>query len=407
MTYNKPFDQMAPTAARLMLRYSWFMGMYYTMQFYECHDLPFKTLATNGVSVWVDPKFWGQLDRDRKMTAVAHELGHKVFMHPSRLGARNPFIWNIAGDHVINLMLQESGFKPLADMTIDGKPFNWFCDPEYKDWTTEAVYDDLMDKAHEEHKKQGGSKTFEEFTEEMVGTAKDLVRFGETPDGQPEEAPTDRPKETEQEFENRVRHELKAADQAAKMAGNVPAWMKRALESADHVRVHWYEVVEQHLKSMSIADYSWSRFSRREFIKTGVIAPDLYQPAMGGVRMYIDASGSCWDDLPVFNHHMKDIWEEVKPKWIEVRYFQTTVNHEYDQRFDRGDAEVQVHQVGGGGTNFSWLADDLEDCEERPEVCLFLTDMEGRFGREPDIPVIWVSVSQISTAPFGEVVNVN
>ena len=238
-----------------------------------------------------------------------------------------------------------------------------------------------------------------------LGPMADIVHFGETPDGSKDGETVG---ESVKDFEQRVRKELKEATQMAKLAGNAPNWMDNAIKNADHVRVPWHEVLVEYMKALSIADYSWSRFNRREFIKTGVLAPDMWQPAMGGVRVYIDASGSCWDALPKFNKHLKDVWEQTKPKWVEVRYFQTEVNHEYDQRFERGEGEIDVREVGGGGTNFSWLADDLADCEERPEVCLFLTDLEGGFGREPeDIPVIWVCVTEHTQVPFGEVINVN
>src|SRR6266566_731731 len=142
MNTCKPFAA-GETAVRMMLRYPWFMGLYYSMQLYEDADMPMKTLATNGVSIWIDPTFWGQLSRDHRMTAIAHEMGHKMLLHMTRRGDRNPFMWNIAGDHVINLMLKESGFAPLAGLTINGNPWSWFCDDKYKGWTTERVDDDI------------------------------------------------------------------------------------------------------------------------------------------------------------------------------------------------------------------------------------------------------------------------
>ena len=111
----KPFTQTSETAVRLMLRYPWFMGLYYSMRIFESRDLPYKTLMTNGVSIWVDPDFWSQLSKEHRMTAVAHELGHKMFFHHSRMGERDPRIWNIAGDHVINLVLKESDGELVLD----------------------------------------------------------------------------------------------------------------------------------------------------------------------------------------------------------------------------------------------------------------------------------------------------
>ncbi len=248
----KPFEGMSETAVRLMLRYPWFMGLYYSMRIYECKDLPTKTLATNGTAIWVDPGFWSQLTRDQRMTAVAHEMGHKMLLHCARLGERNRYVWNIAGDHVINLMLTESGFTPLKDMTINGQPWSWFCDEKYKGWTTEAVYDDVMNKAQEECKKQTG-KTIDEWAKEGIGDAADMVDFGENPDGTQDgkgKGP-DGKGESIAEYEQRVRRELKEAEQMSKIAGNCPAWMDRALGNADHIKVNWFDVLEQYLKSLS------------------------------------------------------------------------------------------------------------------------------------------------------------
>src|SRR5574337_917215 len=151
----RPFTQMSETAVRLALRVQYIMGLYYSLQFYEDESIP--TLCVNGVACWVNPKFWNQLTRDQKLTATAHEIGYKMLLHPTRRGGRDPFIWNVAGDYVINLMLVESGFVPLKDMTIDGKPWSWCCDEKYAGMTTEQVYDAIIKEAEEKHgSTQGG-----------------------------------------------------------------------------------------------------------------------------------------------------------------------------------------------------------------------------------------------------------
>jgi predicted metal-dependent peptidase len=421
-TSYKHFAEAQNTSVRLMLRFPWLMGLYYSMTIFEETSDLVPTLATNGTSMWVNPHFWHQLDRDQKMTAFAHEVGHKMYLHPSRRGDRDPIVWNIAGDHRINLDLVESGFKPLQDMTIDGKPWSWFCDAKYNDpkpWTTEAIYEDVYQQLEDQCKKQTGM-SMKELAEAVadaaaraIGQAGDLVDFGNTPNGTPEDSSstgTGRGAETLKDFEFRVGKELRESEQVGQMAGNCPAWMKRAIAVADHQKVNWFDVYEQYLKAMTIADYSWSRFSRREFVKTGVISPDVYQPAMGGMKFYIDCSGSIDAvTLGKFEKHVKDVLEQVKPKWVEISYFETVVHHSHDQRFERGEFEVmRLNPIGGGGTAVTWLKADLESMEEAPEVVTVLTDMHvGGMGREPDVPVIWLSTTDISTAAYGTVININ
>jgi predicted metal-dependent peptidase len=399
------------------------MGLYYSMTLFEETSDMVPTAATNSTSMWINPNFWNQLTRDQKMTVIAHEVGHKMYLHSTRRGDRHPLIWNIAGDHRINLDLMESGFVSLADLTIDGEPWSWICDPKYNSpqpWTTEAIYEDVYQQADTECRKRYGKglkgmqqdieAAITEWAEKKIGDARDLVDFGNAPDGTKEDSSESGGKgETVKDFEFRVGKELRESEAIGKMRGNCPAWMKRAIAVADHAKVNWFDVLEQFMRALSIADYSWSRFSRREFVKTGIIAPDTWQPAMGGVVMFIDCSGSIGQaTLGLFSKHMKDIFEQVKPKWVEVRYFETMVHHSHDQRFERGDLEIaELDPIGGGGTAVSWLAAECEGLEEKPEVCLVLTDMYvGDMGREPEMPVIWLSTTDISTASYGTVINI-
>lgn len=441
----KPFTGASETAVRMMLRYPWFMVLYYSMALYEVRWPKSKywhqTLGTNGVSLWVDPDFWAQLDRDQRLTAVAHELGHKMLLHSTRRGDRHPIIWNIAGDYVINLMLVQSGFVPLDGLIINGKAWSWCYDKRFEDMTTEQVYDIIAQEYQDQADKAGsGSGSDEEgegdadsagaegqdsdadvgsgtgqrkrptagkIAERKLGIARDLVDFGTTPAGA-KDAGDGRPQESSADFEQRVRKELKQVEQMSRMAGNTPAWLKALLANADHAKVKWYEVLENYLKSLVRADYSWRRFNKRELVKTGCISPDMWTPAMGGLVVFVDCSGSCWNDLPHFNMHFKDIVDQMKPAWVEVRYFQTHVFHEIDQRFERGDFNIELQPSGGGGTSFAWLRDEIEMMEEQPEAAIVLTDLEGAFGPEPDqVPVLWASVSHIEEAPFGEVININ
>jgi predicted metal-dependent peptidase len=414
MSKYKPFSQSGETAVRLMLRHPYFMVVYYSMQLFELPPdwpPPFNTLATNGVSLWVAKAFWDQLNRDQKMTAVAHECGHKMYLHPTRRGERDPAGWNIAGDHRINLDLKASGFTPLEGLTINGQPWSWFCDEKYNQpqpWTTEAIYDDIMQQAQDEAQGEGDGSVcgIGKVLKKWLGSASDLIDFGEDGDGKPDDTPGSHTgKESVIEFEARVRRELKEMEAQARMAGDVPLWMKKVIEFADHAQVNWWEVVENLLRGLHTMDYSWRRMHKKEFIKTGAIAPDMYSPAIGGVKVYTDCSGSCWSVLPKFNMHFRDIIEQLRPAWVEVSYFQTEVMHELTQRFERGEVDVEMQRTGGGGTDFSWLADDVEAMPEPPEVIFFLTDMIGGFGREVEgIPVYFLSVSHITEAPFGEVI---
>ena len=75
-------------SVRLMLKYPFWSELYFSMTVYSAPDIP--TLATDGVNLWVNPEFWATLSLDLKISAIAHEIGHKMLLHSTRRGARNP-----------------------------------------------------------------------------------------------------------------------------------------------------------------------------------------------------------------------------------------------------------------------------------------------------------------------------
>lgn len=123
-------------AVRLMLKFPYWSELYYTMTVYEDRDCP--TLSTDGRNMWVNPEFWKTLTLSLKISALAHEVGHKMLLHCSRRGARDPLLWNMAADFVVNGILSENGFELGKD---------WLYDDQYRGWAVEAVYSDLEAKA--------------------------------------------------------------------------------------------------------------------------------------------------------------------------------------------------------------------------------------------------------------------
>lgn len=202
---------------------------------------------------------------------------------------------------------------------------------------------------------------------------------------------------------------MKEAEARAKMTGNTPGWMERVVGNAAHSKVNWWEVVEQYVKSLTMADYSWSRFSRRDFVRLGVIAPDTYQPVLNHLLLFIDTSGSIsGGEFGKFCGHYNDLLAEIKPKKVTMVYCDTRPAkvEEFDRCEIVGD-EQQLHPVGGGGTDFSWFADFIDGMEERPDVAMCMTDMYTSFGRDPGVPFMWLSTSSIVQAPYGEVFAIN
>ena len=61
--------------------------------------------CTDGKTQWYDPAFVVTLTNGQVVFLLCHEVMHKYSFHQTRRGDRHPKLWNIAGDHFINLQL--------------------------------------------------------------------------------------------------------------------------------------------------------------------------------------------------------------------------------------------------------------------------------------------------------------
>lgn len=114
-------------------------------------NLPYHTAATDGKNVYVDPNYFESLSENDRLFTIAHEIMHIKFMHVFRLmdkdgKKRDPDLWNIATDAIINANLERDGF------TIKEGYVNM---PEALNYSAEEFYQKLLE---EKEKKQNGQK---------------------------------------------------------------------------------------------------------------------------------------------------------------------------------------------------------------------------------------------------------
>jgi predicted metal-dependent peptidase len=69
--------------------------------------LNIPTAATDGKRYYWHPKFVIKKSRMGLRLLCTHEAGHALYMHPSRRGSRNPKLWNVAVDYIVNDMAME------------------------------------------------------------------------------------------------------------------------------------------------------------------------------------------------------------------------------------------------------------------------------------------------------------
>lgn len=110
-------------------------------------DTQFKTGWTNGISIGYNPDWISKMSLSRIVGFVAHEGAHVMFKHTLRRGNRDPKIWALATDLVINAYLKYQVKLQLPDN-------GWF-DPKYMGSSAELIYKEIETiKKEADRKKQ-------------------------------------------------------------------------------------------------------------------------------------------------------------------------------------------------------------------------------------------------------------
>ncbi|MEU4703551.1 vWA domain-containing protein [Nonomuraea dietziae] len=97
-------------------------------------DISIAAVSAEAGEIYINPLAGLQTEEWRFV--LAHEMLHAALRHGERLGGRDPFVWNVACDYVINGWLVEMGVGELPEGLLH--------DPSLAGLSAEAVYDRIV-----------------------------------------------------------------------------------------------------------------------------------------------------------------------------------------------------------------------------------------------------------------------
>jgi len=357
-------DRIIVARVGLLLRHPFFGNMATRLKI-QAADEWCMTAATDGRNLYFNTQFFNAMDNKEIEFVIAHEILHCVFDHLGRREDRNPMLYNIAADYIVNNLLvdQRIGTKP--------KIVDCFQDFKYRGWTSEEVYDTLYKDA-----KQRGQELKElleqlEQEGEMLDEHLDMEGDGEdNKDGK------GRPKYSKAELDQ-IRDEIKEAMiQSAQNAGagNVPGEIERMIKEMTEPKMNWREILRQQIQSTIKSDYTFSRPSRKGW-HTGAILPGMNFADTIDICVSLDMSGSIGDEqAAIFLSEVKGIMDEFKDYKVKIWCFDTKVYNEQDYSADDGEDISEYGIVGGGGTDFMANWTYMKEHDIQPKKFIMFTD---------------------------------
>jgi predicted metal-dependent peptidase len=301
---------------------------------------------------------------------------------------RDPVLWNIACDHVVNALILDSGLK-LPDGAI----------PPIRGKTAEEVYEGLLQKQKQQQQQSGqgqGDPSKDQQQGQDWGEVRDQKGEdgGELSDSEKAEAERD------------ANILIQQAATAAKRAGKLPAGMDKIIEQVLEPKVDWRDVLQRFIGERARSDYSWQRPNPRYFNR-GIVLPSLDSYGIGKVVLAGDTSGSMTSILPrVFSEIIAalEVYEEQHTQGITVLWCDTHLTEQVVN--DISD----LKPVGGGGTDFAPVFRAVNARHNDAKAVVYITDGEcSSFGEEPSCPVLWALTQKNRhfKPPFGEVLVIN
>jgi len=331
------------------------------------------TAAVDGRHLWYNPEFIKSLTEGEIKFLVGHEIMHCVFKHIRRRFDRDPKIYNMAADYVINALLINEGFT---------KPKIGLYNEKYLNWFAEDVYDELVETGAEP------SPTLDHHPGDPGYPGEE----GEDGEG--------RSDEEQQRIEDDWTDNLIKASLAA---GDVPLGIQRLIKDLIDPRMDWRQLLQMHLQSCIRTDYTWMRPNKRTF-GMGITMPSMDMDDMVEICVAIDTSGSVSQTmLQDFLSEIKGIMDTFSGYKIHIACFDTEIHN--PATFDTEDDLMSYELAGGGGTDFMayWNFAIEQDWIGDVRKLLFFTDgmPNGDWGIDNVVDTLWIVHGSTNEGPFG------
>lgn len=273
----------------------------------ERKDVPTACVDAFG-NMYYSNSFFSSLNMKEAVSVLLHEALHVAFCHCLRLNGRDPELWNIAVDIVVNNMLINNEFTLPKDcltpnnntitLNINNKPV---VIQNINAKMPEPIYEELLQHITKNPPKNGQGQSLQDVrggfdSHEFNKNMSDNDNSGGENKGLS-------PSEIEEQS-SKWERVLNEAAIYAKSKGNVPIGMERIFDFINQKhKICWKKVLRHKIVDQLPFDFNWMKRSKSSFVT------NCYTPAAVGekvrVNVAIDTSGS------MSNKQLKEIVTEL------------------------------------------------------------------------------------------------
>ncbi len=365
--------------AALLVSYPFLALLALRLELRPVRDDRLRVAAIDGRSLYFDTDLVLSLGADERRHLVAHLVWHAALLHPWRRMGRDPARWDLAVDHEVNHLLEQSFGLPRGSV--------WF--ESQGGQNAEAVYDWL---AQEPSWPERGALADLHLDPTMLP---EDPRARIDPAFLPEVSLSDQARWSEY---------LLGAAQAMRGRGlELPPGVRSLVEKLRRPAIPWRSVLAEFVVSAFGERRQWLPPNRR-FIHQKMFLPSRRHETLR-LAVALDTSsstarlqGEFWSEIVGIVASYDDYEIHLIEGDDRVRAVRTFGR---DRPLDARNVELS----GFGGTDFRPVFAWLEAERSEPRALVFLTDGHGQAPVcPPRYPVLWVlSASGRAPASWGQV----
>ena len=414
---------------KMLVKYPFFGSVVASVGYKENKDIP--TAGTDGETIYYNPKYLESLSVEEKTFIFSHEVCHIAFNHILRSEDKDPELWNIATDGVINQFLKRDGLKMAPGGVDMAEAINYDAEQLYEKLLQEKQQrqqqngqgNNQSEQGNQQQNQQqnssnsGNSQEQDKQSQEQSGgdSGKDLQEedkskqdVGHDTHSMWEQA-VKKHKEQQEKSDKKEKSELEKKQEELESMGEKDAFKKnledkkkqleelkeaiskRASQAGTSTNrdvrivkdigtakpiVDWRYVLREAIKY----DVDWSY--KNATLEDGIVTANLEEQPMPETEIVLDTSGSINEVLlKNFLRECKNILQHTK---LKVGCFDTEFYGFHEIRTEEDIENMKF--VGGGGTDFDVAVGAFS---RRVENKIIFTDGEASM---PDmlIDAIWI-----------------
>lgn len=342
-------------------------------------DDTIPTACTDGRTIRWSGRFFRGLTPEQRHYVLMHEVFHTLLRHPRRLRDRQPQLWNVAADIVVNSYCDRlaTSLRNVPGLGLTRPSSGIFRRISYSE-TAENLYGRLL--AENEGFKKGDRAI--RLRADYVSAGKGKPEMVRLPDmdlvGGAADSAVLSPDE-EEALEAALTSLIREAASLGRGAGGSTFIPDILLQLKKTKPLDWRRLLREFLNDVQSDDTSYAT-PERKYLHMDMILPGHGLQEGGdldSVWAFVDSSGSIGRDaLEEFLTQLYAIVKEFQCV-MNIAYWDTEVTDVYEKlRSTKKVQEAQPHH--SGGTDINCVYRYVQSRRLKPVVCLILTD--GYFG---------------------------